>query len=102
MAKFSEVITLREITHDISDTGAVNEVVNDTDVFFNRYTIRLENRLQGAADGLHGLVTGQVRSADYNGQQAAVLDSQVYTVEDVQNSGEFATLTLTQRLSDEH
>jgi hypothetical protein len=99
MAKYNEVLTLRSVSHEETDTGAIVDVVNDVEVFFNRYTMSIENRLAGAADGFKGLVTGQVRTCDYAGQQIALIGNTKYTVTDAQNSGEFTTLTMAEKLS---
>lgn len=99
MARFSEVITLRATTNEVSDIGAVVESNVDTDAFFNRYSLSLANRLAGAADGLKGMVSGQVRTADYDGQQIAIVDGREYTVTDANESGDYTTITLSERLS---
>ncbi len=99
MARFSETMTLRALSHEVSGTGAVKAEAEDTEVFFNRYSLSLSNRLAGAADGLKGMVTGQVRTADYSGQQVALLDGREYSVADANASGDFTTLTLSERLA---
>ena len=99
MARFSETITLRKASTEVSGTGAVKTAWEDTEVFFNRYSLSLSNRLAGAADGLKGMVTGQIRTADYDGQQAALLGGKEYTVTDANDSGDFTAITLSERLS---
>lgn len=85
---------------ETDEEGAIVETPTDTEVFFNRYSISLQNRLAGAADGLKGLVSGQVRACDYEGQQTALIGKQEYTITDTQNTGDFVVLTLSERLSD--
>lgn len=99
MARYSETITLREASHEVSDEGAVTQTYEDTEVFFNRYSVSLQQRLAGAAEGLQGMVEGQVRSVDYEGQGIAVLDGEEYTVNQVNDTGEFCVLTLSRRLA---
>ena len=101
MARFSERITLRELSHEVDDAGCVRSNAEDTTVFFNRFSTSLQNRLAGAADGLKGIVEGQVRSCDYEGQQVALIGGRRYTVADAADTGEFTRLTLAERLSDE-
>lgn len=101
MARFSETVILRKATTEVSDTGAVKTVWEDNEVFFNRYSLSLSNRLAGAADGLKGMVSGQIRTDDYDGQQVALLDEREYTVTDANEAGDFTTLTLSERLSND-
>lgn len=100
MTRFSETITLRRVASSVDDGGRCVEESEDTEVFFNRYTLGLQARLAGGSDGLLGAVEGQVRSIDYAGQQSAVLGGREYTVSDASDAGEFTRLTLTERLSD--
>lgn len=100
MARFSEVITLRETAHETDAQGRVRPVFTDTEVFFNRYTMGLQQRLAAASEGLRGVVEGQVRSADYAGQGNALLSGRAYTVTEASDSGEFTRLTLTERAED--
>lgn len=99
MARYSDVITLRKVTYEVSDEGAVKQVYGDTDVFFNRYSVSLQQRLAGAAEGLQGMVEGQIRSVDYDGQELALIGGVEYTVNDTNDTGEFCTLTLSKRLA---
>lgn len=101
MARFSETLTLRKAVTEVSDTGAVKTDWEDSEVFFNRYRLSLSNRLAGAADGLKGMVTGQIRTADYDGQQIALLNGQEYTVTDANDSGDFTAITLSERLGND-
>lgn len=98
MARFSETIVLRRLEHSQNAEGVMTETTEDTEAFFNRYTVGLDARLAGRSSGLKGLATGQVRSCDYAGQQYAVLNGKEYTVEDASDSGEFTVLTLAERL----
>ena len=101
MARFSECITLRALSHETDEEGGVRTDIEDTLVFFNRFSTSLQNRLAGAADGLKGIVEGQMRSCDYSGQQVALIDGRRYTVADAADGGEFTRLTMSERLSDE-
>ena len=95
--RFSETITLRSVAAEIGDDGRSATVATDTEAFFNRYTMGLQNRL---AEGLKGVVEGQVRSCDYEGQERAVLGGREYLVQSAEDSGEFCRLTLAERLDD--
>ena len=44
------------------------------------------------------MATGQVRSADYRGEQYAVLGGAEMTVQDASDQGEYTVLTLAERL----
>lgn len=101
MARFSEVIALVSVSTDVGADGTPRREEASTEAFFNRFSVSLENRLAGRADGLRGMVEGQVRSVDYAGQQEALLDGRRYTVSEASDSGEFTRLTLTERLSDD-
>lgn len=98
MSKFSDILTLRRAVVERNDEGVAKKVMEDTDVFFNRYRVSLSNRIAGASEGLFSVASGQVRSADYDGQELAVLDGVEHTVEDANNQGEFTVLTLKRRL----
>ena len=100
MARFSETAVLRNVTTSIGDDGRGVESVEDSEVFFNRFSLSLQSRLAGGSDGLLGVVEGRVRSVDYSGQQVVVLGGKEYTVADASDSGEFTRMTLTERLSD--
>lgn len=100
MSGFSDVITLCRQTIGQDGKGAVVPQIEKSDVFFNRFSIGLAERVAGASSGLKGLATGQVRSVDYDGQPTAILGGKEYTVEDAQDNGEFTTLTLSRRLID--
>lgn len=101
MARYSDVITLRNVTHEVDDMGAVKPVYEDTEAFFNKYSVSLQQRLAGAAEGLQGMIEGQVRSFDYDGQELALIDGVEYTVNDTNDTGEFCVLTLSKRLANE-
>lgn len=100
MARFSETLTLRRKVPVQDAAGAVVPENEDSEVFFNRYRVSLANRSAAASEGMFGLVVGQVRSIDYDGQQSAVYAGDEYTVDDASDSGEFTVLTLSRRLSD--
>lgn len=101
MARYSDVITLRNVTHEVDEQGSVKPVYEDTEVFFNKYSVSLQQRLAGAAEGLQGMIEGQVRSFDYDGQELALIDGVEYTVNDTNDTGEFCVLTLSKRLANE-
>ena len=98
--RFSETITLRSVSVEIGDDGRSATVAADTEAFFNRYTMGLQNRLAASSEGLKGVVEGQVRSSDYEGQERAVLGGREYLVQSAEDSGEFCRLTLAERLDD--
>lgn len=98
--RFSETITLRSVAAEIGDDGRSATVATDTEAFFNRYTMGLQNRLAASSEGLKGVVEGQVRSCDYEGQERAVLGGREYLVQSAEDSGEFCRLTLAERLDD--
>ncbi len=96
--KFSEVVTLRKASREKRPDGTFETSTEDRDVFFNRYRTGLEARLAGASEGLRRMATGQVRSADYRGEQYAVLGGAEMTVQDASDQGEYTVLTLAERL----
>ncbi len=98
--RFSEAITLRDVSVEIGPDGRSASMREDTEVFFNRYSMGLQSRLAAASDGLKGVVEGQIRSCDYGGQQRAVIDGREYLVQSAEDSGEFCRLTLAERLDD--
>lgn len=100
MARFSETITLRREEFSQDDSGFVTSSNEDSEVFFNRFSLGAEARLAGASGGLKGVVEGQVRTCDYGGQQTAVVGGSEYTVENVSDQGELTVLTMRRRLSD--
>lgn len=100
MSRFSEVIVLRRESFSQDGIGFVTSVDEDTEVFFNRFSLGAEARLAGASGGLKGVVEGQVRTVDYGGQQTALVGGEEYTVENVSDQGELTVLTMRRRLSD--
>lgn len=99
MARYSDVIILRDVEHVVNDEGVAVVVNADSDpLFFNRYRTGLAARMAGASEGLRRIVEGQIRTVDYGGQERAVLDGTEYSIEDASNQGEFTVLTLARRL----
>ena len=69
-----------------------------TQVFANRLTLGTKTWLAAASAGLHADASIQVKTAEYTGQDAVILDELEYNVEKSQNTGEYTTLTLSRRL----
>lgn len=99
MARFSDVLTLRDATCEMGGDGRPSVSREDADVFFNRYRLGLASMLMGGSDGMRRTVAGQVRSCDYGGQALAVFDGDEYTVSNANDQGEFTVLVLERRLS---
>lgn len=100
MAKFSDTIVLRDVVTSKNEEGVVTTEYSDSEpIFFNRYSVSLQNRMAGAVEGLKGMAEGQVRTIEYGGQEFAILDGKEYTIEDASNQGEFTMLTLARKLS---
>lgn len=70
----------------------------ETKVFANRLTLGTSTWLAAASAGLHADASIQVKTAEYTGQDAVILDGLEYTIEKSQNAGEYTTLTLARRL----
>lgn len=94
VARFSDIITLRQKTVTFDDEGNPKPSVEDTDVFYNPYRLNLTTMLQGGADGQKRTLAGQVRACDYSGQNMAVIGGEEYTITGANNTGEYVTLTL--------
>lgn len=101
MARYADIITLKKATCEIGDNGRPIVEEEETETFFNRYKLGLSQMLMGGADGQRETAAGQIRSCDYDGQNIAILDGKEYTIKSVNDQGEFSTLTLERRLTNE-
>lgn len=101
MSRHSDILTLRRAIVEIGANGVPGQETEDADVFFNRWSVSMANRLAASREGLFGVVQGQVRTVDYDGQQLAVLAGTEYLVSEADNQGEFTVLTLSRRASNE-
>lgn len=100
MSKFSDVLILRDASSVRNDEGVVTVVHTDSEpIFFNRYSVSLQSRMAGAAEGMRWMVEGQVRTIEYAGQELAVIDGVEYSIDDANNQGEFTVLTMSKRLA---
>lgn len=100
MAKFSDIITLIDLGPVRDENGIVrNEVVSETQVFFNRHSVSMNARMAGSSEAIRRIASGEVRTIDYAGQEHAVLDGMEYSVADANNRGELTVLTLERRLA---
>lgn len=98
--RFDSVATLFTEVVQPDEMGNLKPVKGEPhEVFVNTYSIGLSSFMAAREAGLHADAEIQLRSVDYGGENIAVLDGKDYTVERVDGSGDFATLTLARRLS---
>lgn len=67
----------------------------------NRWNIRYSEWQQARTLGLFADAQIQVHANDYHGEAQAIFDGQIMDVERVNNNGEYITLTLGRRKTDE-
>lgn len=101
MSRYSTVIKLVK-----SDVEYTSEGTPDIDeapriVFANNMNIGLATWSAARNNGLHADASVQIRSCDYRGEQTVLMNKDEYEVERVQDKGEFTTLTLKRRVSNE-
>lgn len=96
--RFNDSIVLMDKTWERMPNGAQVPVCTQRQVFCNRMSIGLSARLAGGAEGLMGAERVRVRALEYQGEQFAVYQGRELTIDSVSSNGEFATLTMTQRL----
>lgn len=99
MTRYADTLVLVSKEPVQDSEGGFSWRDSSEEVFFNRMRLSLDQRMAGKAEGLYGMVRGQVRSCDYSGQQAAVVGGEEYDVADAEDRGEFTVLTLSRRLS---
>ena len=101
MSRFADIAILRKATCTTDEEGHQEVSYEESEVFCNRYTVSLENRMRGDAEGFQGVLELQVRSCDYGGQEEVEFDGVVYTVRDTYDEGEFTRISMARRLGDE-
>ena len=99
MSRWDLYIELMDTNPTQNESGAwVEGEPTKTGVYANRLTLGTSTWLAAASAGLHADASIQVKTAEYTGQDAVILDGLEYTVEKSQNAGEYTTLTLARRL----
>ena len=101
MSRFADIATLRKLSHSVNENGTVVSTHEDTEVFCNRYSVSLENRIAGASEGLRGVVEIKMRTCDYDGQEEVLFDGIVYTVRDAYNEGDYTRIYMVRRVGNE-
>ena len=71
------------------------------DVYINKYSVGMTTFMAAQEAGLHADSEIQLRTIDYNGENIAVVEGTEFTVERVDDTGDFTRLTLAKRLSNE-
>lgn len=98
--RFDSVAELYSETLQADPKGNMIRVKGEPrEVFANRYEVGMSSYMAAQEAGLHADAEIQVRAIDYQGEEIALMDGIEYTVERVQDSGEFVRLTLARRLS---
>lgn len=98
--RFNSVATLFTEVVQSDPKGNLNPVKGEPhDVFANEFSIGASTYMAAQEAGLHADAEIQLRSIDYGGENVAVLNGDEYTVERVEDSGDFTRLTLAKRLS---
>lgn len=102
MTRFAGTAVLFDVAVTVSPDGSPREEkMNERKVFVNKRNVGASAYMAARAAGLHPDAEVQVRSADYSGQQVALMDGDEYDVESVRDTGEFTVLTLARRVSNE-
>ena len=99
MTRWNSTATLIAVTASFDSEGNPSESTSETDVFCNVRRVGAEAYMAARSAGLHADAEVEVRSADYAGQQRALIGGREYEIEGVRGTGEFAVLTLAKRLS---
>ena len=88
-------------TYQDSRGNNVREYGEPREVYANVYEIGLNSYIAAQAAGLHADAEIQMRSIDYEGEQAVAFDGKEYTVERVSETGEYVRLTLARKLGNQ-
>lgn len=96
--RWDRTISLLSVATAQDSEGVPRESVEAREVYANAHTVGLNTWVAARSAGLHADSSVQVRSADYMGEQRVEMDGKAYDVERVKDDGEFAVLTLKERL----
>lgn len=100
--RYNTVATLYRETIEPDSLGNLAPVKGEpNEVFANKYTVGASTFMAAQEAGLHADAEIELRTIDYNGEDIAFMEGIEYTVERVQDSGDFTRLTLAKRLSNE-
>lgn len=95
-------IDLIKLEGGCTEEGAPTEnEVSRTQTFANANHIGFEKWVAAKSIGLHADAAIEIRSIDYNGENACEIDGQMYDIERVYDRGEWTNLTLKRRLGTE-
>lgn len=100
--RFNATVTLCGQEFEVDENGSQRAVATEREVFCNPMSVGFSARLAGAAEGLMAAQRVRVRALEYRGEQFAVYQGRHMTVDSVSRNGEFATLTMTERLGGGH
>lgn len=99
--RFNSVCTLVALTESNDAEGNAIYEREETEVFCNEYSVSASAFMAAQAAGLHADAEIQLRTDEYDGQETAILDGQEYSIERVENTGDFTRLTLAERLTND-
>lgn len=98
--RYDSVATLFKEVVETDERGNMKPVKGEPhEVFVNPFAIGLSAYMAAQEAGLHADAEIQLRAVDYNGEDIAIMDGVEYTIERVQDTGDFTQLTLAKRLS---
>ena len=98
MSRWNAFAELVRVSVAVGPDGSASETRSSRRVPANRRTVGATAWAAALSAGLHADGEVELRSRDYRGEQALVMDGTEYEVERVQDSGEFCRLTLKRRL----
>lgn len=101
MTRFNGAALLVREDVEYEEDGSTSITREEKPAFVNFYDRSAYSVQQARAQGLRADLEIQLRSCDYDLQQAVSIGGTEYKVEQVIDSGEFTRLTLRRRLSNE-
>ncbi len=98
--RWNETCTLVGKTYKVDDEGVPQPTDSKTEVFCNPRTVGAHTWSSMYEIGISVDAQLQIRSCDYGGQRDVFYRDKWYSVETVQEQGDFCTLTLRHQKSD--
>jgi len=97
----TDVITLISETYEKDDDGNMIATTVSTDTFVNVFTVGAASFWAAAEHGIRADAEVQLRTSEYNNERLVNFRDTEYTVERVNDTGEFTRLTLQRRTENE-